>query len=159
VFGLLTLGSLFSGSGGFELGGILSGIEPIWASEIEPFAIRVTTKRLPGVAHLGDINKIDGGKVPPTDIITGGFCCQDLSVAGKRAGLHGKRSGLFFQVIRIIKQMRVATDNKYPRFVVLENVPGMYSSTKGLDFQEVLNALIQTTDETLTVPLPATMSI
>jgi DNA (cytosine-5)-methyltransferase 1 len=150
----LTLGSLFDGSGGFPLGAILSGIEPVWASEVEPFAIRVTTKRLPGVAHLGDINKIDGAKIPPVDIITGGFCCQDLSVAGKRAGLHGERSGLFFQVIRIVREMREATDGRCPSFVVLENVPGMYSSGKGKDFREVLNALIGTKDEALSVPMP-----
>lgn len=150
----MTLGSLFDGSGGFPLGAILTGIEPLWASEVEPFPIRVTTKRLPSVKHLGDINKIDGAAVPPVDIITGGFCCQDLSVAGKRAGLHGERSGLFFQVVRIIKEMRAATNNEYPKFAVLENVPGMYSSNGGLDFQEVLNELIQIEDEALSVPLP-----
>lgn len=150
----LTLGSLFDGSGGFPLGGLLCGIEPLWASEVEPFPIRVTTKRLPNVRHYGDINKIDGSTVPPVDIITGGFCCQDLSVAGKRAGLHGERSGLFFQVTRIIKEMLAATNNKYPNFAVLENVPGMYSSNGGLDFQEVLNELIRIKDKTLSVPLP-----
>lgn len=114
----------------------------------------VTTRRLPGVTHLGDINKIDGRTVPPVDIITGGFCCQDLSVAGKRAGLHGERSGLFFEVIRIIKEMREATEGKCPRFAVLENVPGMYSSSKGQDFLEVLNELIKIKDEALSVPMP-----
>jgi DNA (cytosine-5)-methyltransferase 1 len=150
----MTLGSLFSGSGGFELGGLLCGIRPVFASEVEPFPIRVTTKRLPQVKHYGDINKIDGAKVPPVDIITGGFCCQDLSVAGKRAGLHSKRSGLFFQVTRIISEMLAATNNEYPKFAVLENVPGMYSSNGGLDFQEVLNELIHIKDKTLSVPLP-----
>ncbi|MCL1857684.1 MAG: DNA cytosine methyltransferase [Oscillospiraceae bacterium] len=150
----LTLGSLFDGSGGFPLGGLLCGIEPLWASEVEPFPIRVTTKRLSNVKHYGDINKIDGATVPPVDIITAGFCCQDLSVAGNRAGLHGERSGLFFQVIRIIKEMRVATNNKYPTFAVLENVPGMYSSNNGLDFLEVLNELIKIKNETLSVYLP-----
>jgi len=150
----LTLGSLFDGSGGFPLGAVLTGIEPLWASEVEPFPIRVTTKRLPEVVHLGDINKIDGAAVPPVDIITGGFCCQDLSVAGKRAGLHGERSGLFFQITRIIKEMLEATGGEYPKFAVLENVPGMYSSRDGLDFQEVLNEIIKIKDETLSVPLP-----
>ena len=150
----LTLGSLFSGSGGFELGGLLCGIRPVFASEVEPFPIRVTTKRLPDVKHVGDINRIDGAKVTPVDIITAGFCCQDLSVAGKRAGLHGERSGLFFQITRIIAEMLAATNNEYPRFAVLENVPGIYSSNGGLDFQEVLNALIRIKDETLSVPLP-----
>ena len=150
----LTLGSLFDGSGGFPLGAVLTDIEPLWASEVEPFPIRVTTKRFPNMKHYGDINKIDGAAVPPVDIITGGFCCQDLSVAGKRAGLHGERSGLFFQVIRIIKEMLTATGNEYPKFAVLENVPGMYSSNGGLDFQEVLNELVHIKDETLSVPLP-----
>jgi DNA (cytosine-5)-methyltransferase 1 len=156
----LTLGSLFDGSGGFPLGAVLTGIEPLWASEVEPFPIRVTTKRLPRVKHYGDINKINGATVPPVDIITGGFCCQDLSVAGKRAGLHGERSGLFFQITRIIGEMLAATNNEYPKFAVLENVPGMYSSNGGTDFQEVLNELIHIKQEglapgeTLSVPLP-----
>lgn len=150
----MTLGSLFDGSGGFPLGAVLTGIEPLWASEVEPFPIRVTTRRFPNMKHYGDINKIDGAKIPPVDIITAGFCCQDLSVAGKRAGLQGERSGLFYQIPRIIKEMLAATNNEYPKFAVLENVQGMYSSNKGLDFQEVLNELIHIKDETLSVPLP-----
>jgi DNA (cytosine-5)-methyltransferase 1 len=150
----LTLGSLFDGSGGFPLGAFLTGIEPLWASEVEPFPIRVTTKRFPNMKHYGDINKIDGSLIPPVDIITAGFCCQDLSVAGKRAGLQGERSGLFYQIPRIIKEMLAATNNQYPKFAVLENVPGMYSSAGGADFQEVLNELIQIKDKTLSVPLP-----
>lgn len=156
----LTLGSLFSGSGGFELGAVLCGIQPVWNSEVEPFAIAVTRKHFPDVLHLGDINQIDGGTIPPVDIITGGFCCQDLSVAGKRAGLHGERSGLFFQVIRIIREMREATAGAYPTFAVLENVPGMYSSNKGLDFLEVLNELAKikqgdpAPDEAAVIPMP-----
>lgn len=150
----LTLGSLFDGSGGFPLGAFLTGIEPLWASEVEPFPIRVTTKRFPAMKHYGDINKIDGSLIPPVDIITAGFCCQDLSVAGKRAGLQGERSGLFYQIPRIIKEMLAATNNEYPKFAVLENVPGVYSSAGGADFQEVLNELIKIKDETLSVPLP-----
>ena len=150
----LTLGSLFDGSGGFPLGGLLCGIEPLWSSEVEPFPIRVTTKRMPEVQHFGDINKINGAAVPPVDILTGGFCCQDLSVAGKRAGLHGERSGLFFQIIRIVEEMLEATNGEYPKFVVLENVPGMYSSGKGSDYLEVLNELIKIKDKTLSVPMP-----
>jgi DNA (cytosine-5)-methyltransferase 1 len=134
----LTLGSLFDGSGGFPLGAVFTGIEPLWASEVEPFPIRVTTKRLPQVKHYGDINKINGATVPPVDIITGGFCCQDLSVAGKRSGLHGERSGLFFQIPRIVKEMMAATNGEYPKYLVLENVPGMYSSHGGEEFLEVL---------------------
>jgi hypothetical protein len=80
---ILTLGSLFDGSGGFPLGGLLSGITPVWASEIEPFPIRVTTKRLPFMKHYGDVSKMDGGKIEPVDIITFGSPCTDMSVAGQ----------------------------------------------------------------------------
>ncbi len=120
----LTLGSLFDGSGGFPLGGLMCGIKPIWASEIEPFAIRVTTKRLPFIKHLGDINTIDGSKIEPVDIITFGSPCQDVSIAGKREGLDGKRSSLFYEAIRVIKEMRRKTNGKYPRYCLWENVPG-----------------------------------
>ena len=83
----LTLGSLFDGSGGFPLAGMMAGITPIWASEIEPFSIRVTTKRIPQMKHYGDISKMNGGKIEPVDIITFGSPCQNLSLAGKREGL------------------------------------------------------------------------
>ena len=86
----LTLGSLFDGSGGFPLGGLLSGITPVWASEIEPFPIRVTTKRLPQMKHYGDVSLMDGGEVEPVDIITFGSPCQDMSIAGKREGLRNQ---------------------------------------------------------------------
>ena len=85
----LTLGSLFDGSGGFLLGGLISGITPTWSSEIEPFPIRVTTKRLPQVKHYGDISKMNGAEIEPVDIITFGSPCQDMSIAGKRDGLGG----------------------------------------------------------------------
>ena len=105
----LTLGSLFDGSGGFPLGGILSGIKPLWASEIEPFPIRVTTKRLPFMKHYGDISKLNGADLAPVDIITFGSPCQDMSVAGKRNGLDGARSSLFYEAIRVVKEMREKT--------------------------------------------------
>lgn len=150
----LTLGSLFSGSGGFELAGLLAGVTPLWASEIEPFPIRVTTKRLPFVKHLGDINSICGDKIEPVDIITFGSPCTDMSVAGKRAGLDGKQSSLFYQAVRIIKEMRCATDGKYPRFIVWENVPGAFSSNKGEDFRCVLEEICSVKDEGVSVPGP-----
>lgn len=131
----LTLGSLFDGSGGFPLGGLISGITPLWASEIEPFPIRVTTKRMPFVKHYGDISKMNGGEIEPVDIITFGSPCQDMSIAGKRDGLSGSRSSLFYEAIRIIKEMRCKTNGKYPRFIVWENVPGAFSSNKGDDFK------------------------
>ena len=119
----LKLGSLFDGSGGFPLGGLLAGITPVWASEIEPFPIRVTTKRLPGMRHLGDVSSINGADIEPVDIITFGSPCTDMSIAGKRAGLEGAQSSLFYQAIRIIKEMRCATNGRYPRWICWENVP------------------------------------
>ena len=117
----LTLGSLFDGSGGFPLGGLLSGITPVWASEIEPFPIRVTTKRLPFMKHYGDVSKMDGADVEPVDIITFGSPCQDMSIAGRREGLDGSRSSLFYEAVRIVKEKRCATDGKHPRYIVWEN--------------------------------------
>ena len=148
----LTLGSLFDGSGGFPLGGLLSGITPLWASEIEPFPIRVTTKRFPQVQHLGDISKVSGADIAPVDIITFGSPCTDMSVAGKRAGLDGRQSVLFYQAIRIIKEMRCATNGNYPRYIVWENVPGAFSSNKGEDFRAVLEEICKVKDESVSVP-------
>ena len=150
----LTLGSLFDGSGGFPLGGLISGIAPVWASEIEPFPIRVTTKRLPFMKHYGDVSRMDGGSIEPVDIITFGSPCQDMSIAGKREGLDGNRSGLFYEAVRIIKEMRCATNGKYPRYIVWENVPGAFSSNKGEDFQCVLESVCRIADETVSVPSP-----
>ena len=139
----LTLGSLFDGSGGFPLAGNLAGVEPVWASEIEPFAIRVTTKRLPKMRHYGDVSGISGEDLELVDIITFGSPCQDLSIAGKRGGLDGSRSGLFFEAVRIVKEMREKTHGEKPRFIVWENVPGAFSSNKGEDFKAVLEEVIR----------------
>ena len=150
----LTLGSLFDGSGGFPLGGLLAGITPVWSSEIEPFPVRVTTKRFPHMKHYGDISVLNGAELPPVDIITFGSPCQDMSVAGKRSGLDGSRSSLFFEAIRIIKEMRGATDGKYPRYIVWENVPGAFSSNKGQDFRAVLEEVCKVKDAEVSVPFP-----
>ena len=150
----LTLGSLFDGSGTFPMMAMLSGIVPVWKSEIEPFPIAVTEKRLPFVKHLGDINSINGAEIEPVDIITFGSPCTDLSVAGKRQGLNAERSGLFFQAIRIIKEMRGATNGKYPRFAVWENVTGAFSSNGGEDFRCVLEEFCKIEDTDLSVPKP-----
>ena len=150
----LTLGSLFSGSGSFELAGMLAGIEPIWLSEIEPYPILVTHNRLPDVQHFGDVNKLNGAELPPVDIITGGFPCTDVSQAGKRLGLHAARTGLFFQFMRIVKEMREATNGKYPRFIVAENVPGLFSSAGGEDFRTVLEEICKIKDSSVSVPRP-----
>mgnify|MGYP000685616045 FL=1 len=137
----MTLGSLFDGSGGFPLGGVLCGITPIFASEVEPFSIRVTSKRFPQMKHLGDISTIHGAEIDPVDIITFGSLCQDMSVAGKRSGLDGSRSCLFYEAIRIVKEMRCKTNGQKPRYIVWENVPGAFSSNSGDDFKAVLEAV------------------
>lgn len=151
----LTLGSLFDGSGGFPLGGLISSITPVWASEIEPFPIRVTTKRLPQVKHYGDISKMNGAEIPPVDIITFGSPCQDMSIAGKRDGLSGSRSSLFYEAVRIIKEMRCKTNGQKPRFIVWENVPGAFSSNKGEDFRAVLEEVCKIKDGSVSVPKPS----
>lgn len=157
----LTMGSLFSGSGGFELASAIFGIEPRWASEIEPLPMLITKKNFPDMPHHGDIRYMNGGKVEAVTVIAGGSPCQDMSVAGQRAGLDGSRSNLFHEQIRIIKEMRehdrkAGRTGKYirPRFMVWENVPGAFSSNKGKDFQAVLQAIVSVTDDTATVPLP-----
>ena len=147
----MRLGSLFDGSGGFPLAGTLCGIRPVWASEIEPYPIAVTRSRFPGMKHLGSVTDIHGGEIEPVDIIAFGSPCQDLSVAGKRAGLKHEgngddettRSGLFMEAVRIIKEMREATNGVYPRFVLWENVPGAFSSNEGEDFRIVCEELIK----------------
>lgn len=150
----LTLCSLFDGSGGFPLGAIIAGIKPVSCSEIEPFPIRVTTKRLPFVEHLGNITDINGGEIEPVDIITFGSPCQDMSIAGKRDGLSGSRSSLFYEAVRIIKEMRCKTNGQKPRFIVWENVPGAFSSNKGEDFRAVLEEVCKIKDESVSVPKP-----
>ena len=151
----LTLGSLFDGSGTFPMAGILSGITPVWASEIEPFPIAVTRKRLPFMKHYGDISKLNGADLPSVDIITFGSPCTDLSVAGKRAGIQAERSGLFFEAIRIIKEMRCKTNGEYPKYIVWENVPGAFSSGGGEDFRCVLEEICKIADESTAILKPA----
>lgn len=140
----MTLGSLFDGSGTCPLAAAMCGITPVWASEIEPYPIRVTQKNFPRMKHLGDITQINGAEIEPVDIVTFGSPCQDLSVAGTQKGLiDGKRSSLFFEAIRIIMEMREATHGKYPRYAVWENVPGALSSNQGRDFLAVLRAFVE----------------
>ena len=150
----LTLGSLFDGSGGFPLGGLISGITPVWASEIEPFPIRVTTKRLPFMKHYGDVSKMNGADIEPVDIITFGSPCQDMSIAGRREGLDGSRSSLFYEAVRIVKEMRCKTNGRYPRYIVWENVPGAFSSNKGADFQSVLEEVCAVKGYEIHTPRP-----
>lgn len=146
----MTLGSLFDGIGGFPFAATIVGIKPIWASEIDPACIAVTKNRFPDMEHLGSITDIDGAKIPPVDVITFGSPCQDLSVAGKQVGLDGERSGLFKEAIRIIYEMRSATNGKYPSFIIWENVPGAFSSNNGRDFRTVLEEITKTD-----IPMPS----
>lgn len=148
--GLLTLGSLFDGIGGFPFAATIAGIKPIWAAEIDPACLAVTKKRFPDMEHLGSVTEINGADIPPADIITFGSPCQDLSVAGNCAGLDGERSGLFKEAVRIIYEMRKATNGKYPTFIIWENVPGAFSSNKGRDFRTVLEEIAKTD-----IPMPA----
>jgi len=127
----ITLGSLFDGIGGFPYAASFFGIEPVWASEIITHAVSVTKKHFPDMLHLGDITQIDGGKIPPVNIVTFGSPCQGLSTAGRRLGLADERSSLFSEAIRIIYEMREATNGQYPRYAVWENVPGALSSNSG----------------------------
>ena len=150
--GEITMGSLFDGIGGFPLAAVMAGIKPVWASEIEAFPIEVTKVHFPDMIHVGDITKLDGAKLPPVDIICGGSPCQDLSVAGARAGLAGARSGLFMEQCRVVKEMRNADIRRgrtgvsvRPRFMVWENVPGAFSSgePKGEDFRIVIEEILR----------------
>ena len=157
----ITLGSLFDGIGGFPLAALRLGITPIWASEIEPFPLRVTALRFPQMAQLGDITQLKGADVPPVDIVTGGSPCQDLSCAGRRIGITGERSGLFFEQVRLIREMREVDQNREqptesirPRFMVWENVPGTFSSAEGKDFRIVLEETVRIAAPACAVPRP-----
>ena len=110
----IKLGSLFDGIGVFPLAAARCGITPVWASEIEKAPISITKRHFPDMAHLGDITRMDGGAIPPVHVLTFGSPCQNLSQIGNRDGLAGAKSSLFFQAIRIIKEMRDATDNLFP---------------------------------------------
>jgi len=140
---LMKLGSLFDGIGAFPLSAMRQGITPVWASEIDKSAIAVTKKHFPNMVHLGDITKINGAEIEPVDIISAGSPCQNLSVAGNREGLAGSESQLFHEFIRIVREMREATNNEYPRYILWENVPGAYSSNGGQDFRAVLQEILQ----------------
>ena len=145
----IKLGSLFDGIGVFPLAASRCGIRPVWASEIEKAPISITKRHFPDMVHLGDITKVDGGKIPPVHIITFGSPCQNLSLIGNRSGLAGAKSSLFYQAFRIIQEMRDATDNLYPAIAVWENVMGAFSTNDRMDFRAVLSAFSDTE-----VPMP-----
>ena len=143
------MGSLFDGIGGFPYAASFYGIRSLWASEIVPECVSVTRRHFPDMAHVGDITQLNGGTLPPVDIITFGSPCQGLSLAGLRRGLADERSGLFMEAIRIIDEMREATHGEYPKFAIWENVPGATSSAAGRDFQAVLAAFTKSE-----IPMP-----
>lgn len=146
----IKLGSLFDGIGVFPLAAAHVGIEAIWASEVAKVPISITKHHFPNMLHLGDIIKLDGGKIPPVDIITFGSPCQDLSIAGNRKGLSGEKSRLFYEAIRIIREMRENTNGRFPVFAIWENVTGAFSSNQRMDFQAVLEAF---TEEKIPMPI------
>ena len=126
----IKLGSLFDGIGVFPLAASRCGIRPVWASEIEKAPISITKRHFPDMVHLGDITKVDGGKIPPVHVITFGSPCQNLSLIGNRSGLAGAKSSLFYQAFRIIQEMRDATDNLYPA-TLLHMMGGLDIPTSG----------------------------
>lgn len=164
----MRLGSLFDGIGGFPLAAEKNGIRPVWASEIEQFPMEVTKYHFPSMKHMGDITKLHGENLPVVEVIAGGSPCQDLSVAGRRAGLAGDRSGLFLEQVRIIKEMRKQEERRMksrgrgtaqfirPRYMVWENVPGAFSSgePKGADFRKVLEEVCRISEESVSIPGP-----
>jgi DNA (cytosine-5)-methyltransferase 1 len=132
----MKFGSLFSGIGGFDLGFERAGMECVWQCEIDPKASEVLAKHWPNVKRYSDVREIGKHNLEPVDVICGGFPCQDLSIAGKRAGLAGGRSGLWFEFARIIDEIE-------PKWVVIENVPGLLSSNSGKDFAVLLRWLVE----------------
>lgn len=167
---MVTMGNLFSGSGTWELAAQICGMEVKFEAEIEKFPVAVEAKRFPNAIQLGDVSKIDGRDIPIVDFICNSSPCQDLSVAGKRAGLAGERSGLFDQAIRITKEMREHDEQLKrvtgadvprglirPRIFGWENVPGALSSgaEKGADFREVLSSIVGIVEEKHSdIPIP-----
>jgi DNA (cytosine-5)-methyltransferase 1 len=136
----LTFGSLFAGVGGFDMG-FSPYMECKFQVEWDKHCRSVLDRHWPDVPKWGDISCVDGKFLPPVDVIIFGSPCQDLSVAGKRAGLEGERSGLFHEAVRIIKEMRHVTNGTFPRWTVWENVAGALSSNNGGDFATVINEM------------------
>src|SRR5690625_474824 len=137
-----TLVSLFAGVGGFDLGFERAGFTPVGMCEIDPHARSVLDRHWPTVPKHDDVTTLRGSTFGPADVVTFGSPCQDLSVAGKRAGLDGERSGLFLEAMRYVREMLEETSGQYPRAAVWENVPGAFSSNGGADFAAVLESMV-----------------
>lgn len=136
-----SFGSLFAGVGGFDMGFEQAGWECSWQVEWDKNCQKVLSHRWPDVPKHLDVQTVSGYQLKPVDTVIFGSPCQDLSVAGRRAGLAGEKSSLFFEATRIIKEMRSATGNQYPRVAVWENVAGSLTSNKGADFAAVLDEM------------------
>lgn len=144
-----TLGSLFDGIAGFPLAAAGLGIKTVWTSEIEPNCVEIAARHFPEAKQMGDITKLNGADIDPVDIISFGSPCQNLSTAGNQRGLDGEKSQLFFEAVRIVYEMRGATNGKYPKYIIWENVAGAFSSNKGKDFRRVLEEITKTC-----IPMP-----
>lgn len=140
---MTTYGSLFTGVGGFDLGCDAAGWDCAWQVEYDARCRNVLARHWPDVARYDDVRTVTGDQLKPVDVITYGFPCQDLSVAGKRAGLDGERSGLFFEATRIISEMRKATNGTHPRIAVAENVLGLLSADKGAAMARCVDTLAE----------------
>lgn len=132
----MKVGSIFSGIGGFDLGFQKAGYTISWCVEKDSFAQKILIRNFPNTQHFSDVTAVDVNNLSKIDVLVGGFPCQDISIAGKRAGLQGERSSLFYEFDRYIR----ATN---PRFVVVENVPGLLSSNSGNDFACVLTEMVK----------------
>ncbi len=138
-----TFGSLFAGVGGFDMGMEQAGWECKFQVEWDKHCQHILNKHWPDIPKWGDVSTVSGTEIPPVDCIIFGSPCQDLSVAGKRAGLQGERSGLFYEAVRIIKEMRHVTNGTFPRWAIWENVAGALSSNNGRDFAAVISEMAE----------------
>lgn len=150
----MTLGSLFDGAGTIPYAAEFFGIETLWTSEIADFPVAVSNKHFPAARQLGDIKTINGALIEPVDIIAGGSPCTNLSQAGNRQGINGEQSKLFFEMIRVIKEMRDATNGEYPRWIIFENVYGALTTNLGEDFAVILEEFCRIADYDANVPRP-----
>lgn len=138
---MATYGSLFSGVGGFDLGFDAAGYECLFQAEWDKYCRSVLNRHWPHVPKWGDVSKVNGAGLPPVDALIFGSPCQDLSTAGRRAGISGEKSVMFYEAMRLIGEMRDATNGEFPRVVVWENVAGALISNEGADFGAVLDEM------------------
>lgn len=138
-----TFGSIFSGAGGFDIGLELANWECMWQVEWDKDCQKVLQKNWPETLKYSDVTDVDGADLIPVDAISFGSPCQDLSLAGTRKGFGGDRSSMFFEATRVIQEMRNATGNQFPQWIIWENVVGALSSRGGDDFEAVLTEMVK----------------